>query len=119
MIQSVNATGDAIGGNTAAQRNVISNNNVSINLTNGVSDHIMQFNDIGINPSGTSATPNQLVGGDIDTNATGNLIADNLISGNGIKGIEIQDPTTAFKIIVRNKIGTNAASKIPAKTSEA
>lgn len=134
---SINAAGDAalpnaasgvfleelahdnvIGGTSAASRNIISgNDDEGVTITGGAYDNIVQFNYIGTNPSGTSAIPNRFEGVDIDeasafcgcTDATGNLIADNLISGNGSSGIEIQDPTTAFNIIVRNKIGTNAA----------
>lgn len=112
------ATANVIGGTSAASRNIISGNgDEGVTITGGAYDNIVQFNYIGTNPSGTSAIPNQFEGVDIDedsafcgcTDATGNLIADNLISGNGSSGIEIQDPTTAFNIIVRNKIGTNAA----------
>ncbi len=109
---------NVIGGTSAASRNIISGNgDEGVTITGGAYDNIVQFNYIGTNPSGTSAIPNRFEGVDIDeasafcgcTDATGNLIADNLISGNGSSGIEIQDPTTAFNIIVRNKIGTNAA----------
>lgn len=112
------ATANVIGGDTAAARNIISGNDEEgVTITGGAYDNIVRFNYIGTNPSGTSAIPNQNEGVDIDENstlcgcidATGNLIADNLISGNGSSGIEIEDPSTTGNIIVRNKIGTNAA----------
>jgi parallel beta-helix repeat protein len=103
----VNSSGNVIGGNTVADRNVISGNSAyGIQMTSIGSSCIIKGNYIGINATGTTALGNALHGIATADNANNNTIEGNVISGNGYNGIELSrvDGT----IIKGNKIGTNA-----------
>ena len=83
----VHGTGHRIGGATAAERNVISGNNLAIFLQSDSGGVLIAGNYIGTNPAGTAAVPN--VTGILADDAGGSTIGGfgpgegNLISGNG------------------------------------
>jgi len=106
------ATGNTIGGATAAARNLISGGTTAgITLGNsGTANNVIQGNYIGTNAAGTAALPN-FTG--ISFNGAGaNTIRGNVISGSTSSasfsaGIQLEN-TTANTLIVGNKIGTSA-----------
>lgn len=96
-----------IGGNVSAPRNVISgNNNHGIFIEFLSPTHIIQGNYIGTNLSGTAGVGNTLWGisdeGAAQIGGTSDA-ARNVISGNGVGGVESEG------VITGNYIGTNAA----------
>jgi hypothetical protein len=103
-----------IGGNTVAARNVISGNNRGIELDSFFGD-VVQGNFIGTDLTGTSAVPNLNLGVNIDVGSNANTIGGltstpgappgNLISGNGVAGLDIVSGTG--NIIQGNIIGAD------------
>ena len=87
----VHGQGHRIGGATAAERNVISNNNLAIFLQSDSNGVLIVGNYIGTNPAGTAAVPN--VTGILADDSGGSTIGGfgpgegNLISGSGAPGI--------------------------------
>ncbi|MEP7285347.1 MAG: hypothetical protein ABI947_06235 [Chloroflexota bacterium] len=108
----IGATGNQIGGTTAAARNVISGNDVGLLILTG--NNTVQGNYIGTNATGTAALPNASVGLWISS-AANNTIggtasgAGNVISGNTSHGLIIQDVSSTGNLVQGNYIGTNAA----------
>jgi hypothetical protein len=84
----VHGLGHRIGGTTAADRNVISNNNLAIFLQSDSNGAIITGNYIGTNPAGTAAVPNAagILGDDTANHVIGGLApgAGNLISGQSV-----------------------------------
>src|SRR6185295_636057 len=114
-IAVIGSCGNTIGGTTAAQRNVISNNSwAGIQIFGETSLNRIQGNSIGTDPLGTSARPNG-TGISIDADsedeiggatATAGQAPGNLISGNSFAGIVLGGPPG---ITVRgNLIGTDS-----------
>lgn len=109
------ATGNLIGGTTVGSLNVIStngHNGITINGA-GTSNNVVQGNFIGTNFTGTGIQGNVNAGVAINAGATNNLIggsalARNVISGNGVSGVDISDSGTTLNSIQSNDIGTNA-----------
>ncbi|MBV9868209.1 MAG: CSLREA domain-containing protein [Abitibacteriaceae bacterium] len=111
------AQGNTIGGTTAAARNIISGNTPSGVLIDGRSTNtnIIEGNYIGTDVTGSMALPNNQDGVLIDKGAQGNSIggtgagAGNVISGNGLNGINIQGtasaPQTSLNVVQGNTIG--------------
>ncbi|MFZ1728947.1 MAG: choice-of-anchor Q domain-containing protein [Bacteroidota bacterium] len=104
---------NADGVNDAAERNVISGNNrsaVEINSNNNV----VAGNYLGVNATGTAAIPNGEQGVRFLGTAAGNMVggtvpsARNVISGNVLHGVLIENPATDNSVL-GNLIGTNAA----------
>ncbi len=107
------ATGNTIGGTTAAARNVISGNLGGVQL-NGDSDDVVEGNDIGTNIAGTAGIGNGTPGSGVtDENGTDDTIggsvagAGNVISGNAGNGVYILDSDAADNLIEGNFIGTD------------
>ena len=124
-VAAVTATGARIGGNTAAQRNVISGNSgagtgIGINLDGN--DHVVTGNYIGTNPAGTAAVGNTVgirVKGD-GNRIGGSIVGEgNVISGN-VTGVHVgtesggatPDYATA-NVVAGNSIGTSADGSAP------
>jgi len=105
------ANNNTIGGNTAAQRNVISGNNgygIYVNACTGVT---IKGNYIGIDATGTYAVPNANDGVDIyggSLNIIGGTTAaeGNVISGNSWDGISIDN--SSGNVVSANFIGIDA-----------
>lgn len=97
-----------IGGNTAAQGNVISGNSFNgIQLANTSSPVQILNNRIGTNAAGTAALSNN--GAGIYVPSPNNQIRNNLISGNAQNGVIITGATATGNVLTGNQIGTDAA----------
>ena len=108
------ATGNTIGGTTAAARNLISGNKgdgVGIS-GKGTSSNLVQGNRIGVNAAGTAAVPNAGMGAAVFEGAAGNTVggttaaARNVISGNATFGVALEGPGTSSNHVEGNFIGT-------------
>ena len=107
------ATGNTIGGTTAAARNVISGNSGGVQM-NGDVDDVVEGNYIGTNIAGTAGIGNGNPGSGVTVeNGTDNTIggsvagAGNVISGNAGNGVYILDSGAADNLIEGNYIGTD------------
>ena len=107
------ATGNTIGGTTAAARNVISGNLGGVQMNGDVGD-VVEGNYIGTNIAGTSGIGNGNPGSGVTVeNGTDNTIggsvagAGNVISGNAGNGVYILDSNAADNLIEGNLIGTD------------
>ena len=111
------ATNNNIGGDTFGARNFISGNGIAgvIIQSNETMGNVVQGNYIGTDVSGTASLGNAVVGVVIHTEATNNIIggdtpgARNLISGNGIAGVWIEDVGTSKNRVLGNYIGTDVS----------
>ena len=109
------ATGNRIGGTTAAARNVISGNSAQgIYIREaGTGGNFIEGNYIGTNATGAATLANGFAGIDINGGAGGNFVggtvagAGNVLSGNLSQGVAIS--ASASNTIAGNFIGTNAA----------
>ena len=112
---------NTIGVVSSTGRNVISGNTyfgVRI-LANGATGNIVQGNLIGTDLTGLHAVPNGLDGVILQAGASQNLIGPagaatlgNEISGNGVFGIYITDPTTTGNVIQTNLLGTDRTGSV-------
>ena len=104
------ASYNVIGGDTAGERNLISGHNNpgmdGIAIGNGAMSNTVKGNYIGTDASGTLALPNGC-GVDI-RRASGNIVSDNLISGNGL-GVTIRRSEAINNTLSGNRIGTDAS----------
>jgi parallel beta-helix repeat protein len=106
-------SGTQLGGATAAERNVISGNNLSGVVIQGASGNTLRGNYIGTTPSGTAKLANGAnASGNIDgvtiatvtgsicagTGSSNNTVENNVISGNGSQG---GTELTGFGVVVR------------------
>jgi len=108
---------NVVGGTTAAARNVISSNDVGVELdgTNaGTSGNSIKGNYVGTNTSGGAGGPGGNTTG-IWVHAGGNTIggtaagAGNLVSGNTGGGVLLSTPLATGNVVEGNLIGTNAS----------
>ncbi len=112
-------TGNTIGGASTAARNVISGSAFQgmIILGAGTTGNFVEGNYIGVNAAGASALPNSWEGIEIAGGARGNYIGGtspaqrNIISGNSIQGVSLQDPGTISNLVEGNWIGLDATGK--------
>ncbi|MCP3937599.1 MAG: hypothetical protein GY708_19775, partial [Actinomycetia bacterium] len=107
------ANANTVGGSTAAHGNVISGNGSGSHagvrvLGATTSANVIRFNKIGTNAAGDAALLNDLHGVWID-GAPNTDVFDNLVSGNNIHGVYVDDLGSTGTKIYRNTIGTNAA----------
>ncbi len=116
------ASNNTIGGNSPAERNLISGNARNgitiqdITVGSGANNNVVQGNFIGTNAAGQSALGNGQQGVQIGTAASGNLVggttpeARNVISGNGNLGVGlIQGNDIVNNRIQGNFIGTDVS----------
>jgi len=104
------SSSNIIGGSKVGTGNVISGNfdygiYISDSNTTGT---VVQGNYIGVNASATGIVSNTWSGLYLAGGSTGNLIANNVVSGNGSYGLFISDPGTSNNTIQGNFIGTDA-----------
>ena len=111
------ASGNTIGGTTAAARNLISANHWGLRITGAsASSNVVQGNDIGTDITGTAPLPNEVDGVIIDVGASGNLIggsgtaAGNVIAFNPGDGVLVD--TGIFNSILTNSIFSNGGKGI-------
>ncbi|MCG8351247.1 MAG: hypothetical protein MI924_26040, partial [Chloroflexales bacterium] len=104
-----------IGGQTPADRNVISGNNSdSIDLNDpGTWGNLIVGNYVGPDATGTKYITDPALGEnsdgvDLDDAVTYNIVANNLISGISDDAVPISEPGTLYNLIVDNRIGTDA-----------
>ena len=117
------ATGNTVGGGTAAARNVVSGNGgEGIGITGaGTAGNLVGANNVGTDADGAHAVPNAGAGVGLSLGATGNVVGaataggGNLISGNGGAGVGLTGPGTAGNFVQNNLIGLSASggSTIP------
>ena len=115
VLVAAGATNNTIGGDTSEARNLISGNReagVAIWDAGGGSGNRVLGSYIGTDVSGTTPLPNRW-GVAIASGATNNVIgadpdAGNLISGNEVAGVLVQDAGTSANQVRGNYIGTNA-----------
>jgi hypothetical protein len=108
------ASGNRVGGTESGAGNLISgngSNGLTINDA-GAMNNVVQGNKIGTDVSGTAAIPNSSNGISINggsSNTIGGTApgARNLISGNGSRGIAINDATATSNTVEANLIGTD------------
>ena len=113
---AVGASNNTLGGDSAGQGNVVSSNNIGVELNPGgsqqVSDNLISGNKIGTDPTGTLPLGN-LVGVDIFGLVTGTTIggttaaAANVISASRSDGIDIIGSSAAGNLVIGNLIGTD------------
>ncbi len=96
--------------NNLIEGNVLSANNSGIRLSGtGTSNNTIRQNLIGTDATGMSAIPNRYYGVEIHAGAGGNIIEQNLVSGNNLIGIHLLDAGTEGNLIRNNGIGVDAA----------
>ncbi len=114
VLDTAAATGNTIGGLTAADRNIISGNSeLGISIANGPSNNTVAGNYIGTNAAGTADLGHGFQGVSIaysSNNVIGGTTANarNVISGNDAQGILIYASTATGNAIQGNYIGTDA-----------
>jgi len=109
-------SGNVVGGDTSAARNVISGNAEQgvVMEGAGTTANEVRGNYIGTDVTGTHPLGNASVGVRIMSGASGNLVggntagARNIISGNSWDGVQLQDQGTTGNRIQGNYIGTDA-----------
>jgi titin len=106
------ATGNTVGGTTAATRNIISGNTAAGVEIAAADKNFVAGNYIGVAPSGHAAAPNAvgvLIGAGAEMNNIGGAsTGTNVISGNRGDGVDIQGAGTTGNTIQANLIGTDA-----------
>jgi hypothetical protein len=109
------ASSNFVGGKLAAERNVISGNGgdgVRLN-DRGTKGNLVTGNYIGLNAAGTAALGNAFSGVEIFNGARSNTIGGaaagegNVISGNGVDGVHIENRRTAHNLLLGNYVGTD------------
>ena len=117
-----NSVGTFVGGNSAAERNVISANGFGIVIAAGADQNTVQGNYIGTNSFGTGDLGNNGQGieiSDATNNAIGgNALNPNVISGNGdgsigADGVRINGPLATGNVVSGNIIGLDATGDLP------
>ncbi|MEG4466823.1 DUF4347 domain-containing protein, partial [Microcoleus sp. AT9_B5] len=100
-----NAPGNRIGGNSAADRNVISGNTADgVLILGGIGGNQVLGNYIGTNATGTTALPNN--SGVTLNGVPNNTVSGNVISGNGTGAVILGADATG-NFLTGNFIGTN------------
>jgi len=114
-VSIVGSIGNVIGGTTEDAGNLISGNNIGVDISNS-DDNRVEGNYIGTNVNGTGDLGNTNEGVRIINGASDNVIggttagAGNVISGNNGDGVQISNSTNNF--VQGNYIGTNAAGTV-------
>jgi CSLREA domain-containing protein len=102
------ATGAVIQGNLLS-----GNNSGGIRLFGeNTTGNTLRNNRIGSNAAGTAALPNGGYGIELHASAHGNVIDQNLVSGNGWIGIHLSETGTNGNVLRNNRIGTDAGGTV-------
>lgn len=111
-LEGTNIVGNRVGGPSASERNFISGNRQSgINLSGlGVTNNIVQGNWIGLDITGSRGITNEFDGITIQ-NASGTLIAGNVVAANGLAGVFLGDISRAPTRLEGNRVGTDATGR--------
>lgn len=97
-----------VGGDSAQARNVISGNDIGIELgVGGASNAVIRGNYVGTNSAGTDAIANNL-GIYIGQDVSNTLLQENVISGNALSGVQIAPQAGNGHKFFGNRIGTTA-----------
>jgi CSLREA domain-containing protein len=95
---------------------VIQDNLLSGNQGSGIrlsgettTDNTVQNNRIGTNAAGTATLPNGGDGIQLHAGAHGNVVEQNLVSGNGGIGVHLREIGTSGNVVRNNRIGTDAS----------
>jgi titin len=128
VLIDASASGNTIGGTTAAARNIVSANVDSGVTITGANDNVVEGDYIGTDVTGTAALANAAARGYytyggvfLYLGASGNTIggltaspgtgAGNLISGNDLAGVTMNH-AGAFNLVAGNLIGTNVTGSV-------
>jgi len=107
----VDGDGNTIGGDLAAEGNLISGNGTPAIDIAGSNNAVLN-NTIGLNAAGTAKLPNQ---GGVRLSGAGNVVgmpgAGNVISGNDYTGVVLNDAASGC-VVASNRIGTNPAGTV-------
>ncbi|MGB2894859.1 MAG: hypothetical protein WBB65_01675, partial [Anaerolineales bacterium] len=108
------ATNNLIGGDTLAERNVISGNYDGVTLSGlGTDDNVITGNLIGTDASGALPLPNDNIGVYIRSGTQDNTVGpNNIIAFNGSLGVHVNGGTTFGNVITRNSIHDNTGAGI-------
>ena len=108
------ASGNTIGGATAAARNIIAGNGAEgvILSGSGTLGNVVQGNYIGTNAAGTGALGNAYSGVLICWGACANTVSGNVISGGREKGVGIGGLGTSNNLVTGNLIGVDATAVV-------
>ena len=108
---------NVIGGDTTSQRNVISANEVGVEISGPNAEYnTVGANHIGVDVNGTAVLGNTLYGVSLVDGANHNTIGGyagsprNVISGNGSHGVFISGDGSDYNTVSGNYIGTNSSS---------
>ncbi len=115
------ASGNIIGGSDPGAGNLISGNQgCGIQFVNaGTASNSVLGNYIGTDVNGTSSIPNTSTGVSIGDGASGNFVGDtapgagNVISGNGVIGVELAGTGTTENRVLGNIIGADRNGLVP------
>ena len=95
-----------------APGNLISGNSTGVNIVGALSINTVQGNVIGLDASEMTAVPN-LEFGVAATDSASQMITYNLISANGIAGVDIVDIGSKGNVVRNNIIGSNIQNQQP------
>ncbi len=112
------ASGNIVGGTSAAARNIISASGSAGIVFDGTSGNLFEGNYVGTDITGSVALGNKAVAVGLQDASPSNTIggtvagARNLISGNLADGIDLSGAGTSSNLVAGNYIGTDATGKI-------
>jgi CSLREA domain-containing protein len=96
------------------QDNLLSGNNLGgIRMFgDATTGNTVRDNRVGTNAAGTGAVPNGGDGIQLHAGAHGNVVEQNLVSGNGWSGVHLLEMGTSDNVVRHNRIGTDASGTV-------
>ncbi len=98
-----NSSNNTIGGSGAASNVISGNQETGVDLAGGSNNNVVSFDVVGANVTGTAAVANNI--GISEEDGTGNLIANDLVSGNTAGGISLESGSS--NLVRASLIGTD------------